>query len=1162
MTPRTVSPGFSSSLPAPMQPRSRNPHKTQRRRVLTVLVALAAGLVVVALESGCRRRTSSTEPSPAAVEAVNRGVALMGQYDYEGATQALEQALAAAPDHAEVKVNLAIARFNRGRKENQDVEQAAALLEDVLRKHPNHARAWYFKGIVLQHLGRADEAIPCFEKVLQQHPDDGVAWYILGMCKQRVGQDAFKELERAIELHPYLASAYYRVWQMLQAAGETDRASPYLEQFKKLREHPLAETIELPQYNQMGDLALVMPIGSASASPDSFTYRAGASRDLISRPGDSGLASQAAASTPSCGGVAILNTATPGNLSLLLAGWTTTSGAPVHVRLDGAVSESPFHAVASPLAWSIGDYDNDGTEDAFAVAAGGNALFRGTPEGSFTRATDLIAQPAPGGRSRSALWFDADHDGDLDLFICNEGAANQLFNNNADGTFTEIAEAAGLAMPEGDSVMAVPGDLDADRDMDLLVLRRGAPARLFLNGLYGRFQETPMETPIRGDLGGVLQDFDGDGILDLLALGDRPAIPVLYLGTGREGFRVSAKFAEAATAAAALGKIQGVRTADVDLDGDLDIALFGEEGHVLVNDGSGGFTVQARVWQPLERGRIVGAELVDVTGDLIPDAILLEEGATDRVRLVPGEVSPAPTAIALAPTGIRSRDKRTRSPASGYGVTAVVRTGMREQFRWNTGQAGGFSQAPQPLVFGLAGATLVDYARLHWPDGVAQVERELAPGRIHVVTENQRKVSSCPVFFTWNGSGFEFITDFAGVGGLGYFASPGEYAYPQPVDHVKIEPHQLQARDGRYDVRITEPMEESGYVDRLQLVAIDHPAGWQVFPDERLAVTGPAPTRELLVVDRPLLPRHAINAAGADCTEALTAADRHYAFEPVLDRRFFGFCERHTLELDFGDQVSALARDTRLFLFINGYLEYPYSQTTYAAGQAQMGWEPVRIDRLRADGTWETIVPDAGALGGMARTMTVDLTGLVAGEACRLRLTSNLEMYYDHVFLAVPRPSEDVTVRVLPVAAAELRYAGFPKEVTPDGLQPMIYDYQQSEAEAPFRRLSGAYTRYGPVEELLRQDDDLFVLMATGDEIAASFDATQIPAPQSGMIRSFVLISHAYCKDMDPYTGTPETLEPMPFRGMTRYPYPEHERPAETDEQRRVREIYHTRMIE
>ena len=1152
-----TAPRFLHSGPSPM------------KSIASLIHAAAFATLLLASTSGCRRAPAPdtpAAPAPAVVEAVNRGVSLMGRYDYDGATQAFTEALGAAPDDATIQVNLAIARFNRGKKELQDIEQATVLLDAILARDPQHVRALYFKGIVLQHQGDAAAAAPCFERVVAQRPDDGVAWYILGICKQRLGQDAEKELRRAIELRPYLVSAYYRLWQTLQAAGRSEEAAPHLERFKQLRESPLAELIELPQYNQMGELALVLPLSGSpapGAAPDAFTHRAGPAQDLLVRP-----AAAAGGAHAPLGGAAFVDTDRDGQPELFLSGGSDAGRPPAfHLRLASGRAEpvaSALAEVGAVMAVAIGDYDNDESPDLVVVTATGNELFRGAPDGSFTRTTELLTQPAAGGRSRSALWFDADHDGDLDLLVCNTGAPTQLFNNNADGTFTEIAVSAGIAAPEGDSLMALPGDVDGDRDTDLVLLRAGAPARVFLNELSGAFREAPLAAAIRGELGGMMQDFDGDGFLDILALAERPALPSLHLGDGRGNFRVSQAFAETAVAAATFGVIQAVRAADLDLDGDLDVALFGEEGHALLNDGAGHFTLLRRVWAPLERNRIIGVELADLTGDLIPDVLLLERGAEDRLRLIPGEIEPAATALALAPTGVRSRDKRTRSPASGYGVALTVRAGLHEQSRIVTGQGGGFTQSPLPVIFGLLGAPRADYARLDWPDGVAQVEIALAAGVTHAVAETQRKVSSCPVLFTWNGERFEFITDFAGVGGLGYFVGGGEYAQPTPVDHVKVEPGQLRLRDdAHYEVRITEPMEETAYFDRLELLAIDHPTDWMVFPDERLTITGPAPTRELLVIDAPIFPEHAVNPAGEPCAEHLRHADRHYAFEPELDRRFIGFCVPHTLELDFGGQLAGLRPGERVFLLINGYLEYPYSQTTYAAGQAHLGWEPIAIERQTAGGAWETIVPDAGALGGMARTMTVDLTGLLDGAApCRLRLTTNLEIFYDQIFLARPLAADRVAVHALPVAQADLRYVGFAREVSPDGRQPLIYDYQQTDLTVPFRTLSGAYTRYGAVEELLRDDDDLFVLVGSGDEIAVTFDARALPPLPAGVVRSFVLVSHAFCKDMDRYTATPETLEPMPFRGMSRYPYPEHERPPETPAQRRVRETYNTRIVE
>ena len=1119
-------------------------------------LTLAAALGVLALATGCRPHTD-TGPSAAAIEAVNRGVILMGQYDYDGAVQAFDAALAESPESADIQVNLAIARFNRGKKELLDIEQATDLLEAVLARDPDHARAWYCKGIVLQHQGDAAAAIPCFEKVLAMRPDDGAAWYILGMCRQRVGQDPERELLRSIELRPYLVSAYYRLWQTLQAAGQTERATPFLEQFKKLREHPLAETIELPQYNQMGELALVAPLpGAPHPAPAPPSYRAGAPREL--------LRATEPAATDVASGACFVDTDGDGRFEILPCGWPDMAQPASVLRVDAtATAAASLGGIAPPLTCAVGDYDNDEAPDLLVVTAAGNHLFRGSPDGTFTETTSLLPLLAAAGPTRSALWFDADHDGDLDLILCHRDRTVQLVRNNADGTFTDGSDGLDLGDAGTGAVLALPGDIDGDRDHDLILLRADAPAAFLLNDLSGRFRSAPGEvSAIRGDLGGTLQDFDGDGHLDLLVLRDHPAIPTLHLGDGRGGFRISPSFGETATAAAVFGVMLGVRAVDIDLDGDLDIAILGEEGHLLLNDGSGRFTLRARVWAAAPGSRLAGAEVADLTGDLIPDALLFERGESTRVLLIPGGIDPAATAVAVAPTGVRSRDKPTRSPASGYGVHLTARAGLREQSRLVTGQTGGLGQSPLPVVFGLAASPKIDYIRLDWPDGVAQIEADLAAGRTHVIAETQRKVSSCPVLFTWNGERFEFITDFAGVGGLGYFVGGGEYAVPTPVDHVKIESHQLRARDGRYELRITEPMEETAYIDRLELVAVDHPTGWQVYPDERLVVAGPPPTREILVVREPVFAERAFDPAGHECSAALRAVDRRYAFEPELDRRFIGFCVPHTLELDFGRQLAGPGADARVFLFITGYLEYPYSQTTYAAEQAQVAWQPIRIERQQPDGTWRTIVPDAGAFGGMARTMTVDLTGLIDGPDCRLRLTSNLEMFYDQIFAARTMSADSVDVRRMHIGEAELRYVGIAREVSPDGTQPLVYDYQKTDVDVPFRSLVGAYTRYGPVRELLTEEDDLFVLVGTGDEIAVSFDATALPIPSAGMTRSFILVSHAYCKDMDRYTATPETLEPMPFRGMNRYPYLDDARPAETDAQRRVRETYHTRIVE
>jgi Tfp pilus assembly protein PilF len=1136
---------------------SMNPFALPLPNAWIVGLSLAIGLVA------CRQSKEPLEPSSRIVSEMNRGVSFMGQYLYDDAVRSFEQVLQAAPELSEARINLAIALFNRNRKE--DLDTAGKLLAEVLRKEPGNVRALYFNAIVLQHIGKADQAVSCLEQVVQQRPDDGAAWYLLALCKQRVNQIGEAEFLKAVQCRPYLYSAYYQLYQVAVRAGNDTKAAEYLGRFKTLRESPLAESIELPQYGQMGELALARSLPATPSPPIARSkYQLKAAKTVFTWPG--AAPSRSDQPLPSLSGAAAGDINHDGLPDLAVP--TGRPGRVVLLRQSSpgnfidATASSGLEGLTNAMSCAFGDYDNDDVPDLFVTCATGDHLLKGKGDGTFTDVTKQAGLEMSAVPSRSALFLDADHDGDLDLFLCNP-AANQLWNNNGDGAFTSITARADVACADGRSVLVLPGDLDGDRDMDLVILRESQPARVYLNELLGRYREADLHgIEIRGEAGGALQDFNGDGLLDLLVLGGNPRELKLLLGDGHGQFRPDEAFDGIAKALASWGPLNGFRIADVDLDGDLDIACYGFEVHLLLNDGRGHFVLQAQVWKPSAGATLAWIEVLDVTRDLVPDLVALERDSGNRLLIAPGEVVPPSTALALQPSGIRSRDGRTRSPASGYGVTLTVRAGLREQRILYTGQSGGPGQSLLPAVLGLGGAGRADYVDFLWPDGVAQVEMALAAGQTHKVAELQRKVSSCPVLFAWNGTRFEFVTDFAGVGGLGYFTAPGVSASPQVLEHVKIDPSQLRVREGRYELRIAEPMEESAYIDRLELLAIDHTTNQQIFPDERLAINGPPPTHELLVVDEPLFPVRAVDPSGRDCSDLLRQVDRHYAYEPKLDRRYIGFCQPHTLEIEFDDRLSRFSGHEPVFLFINGFIEYPYSQTVYAASQSRIGWEPIRVERQEPNGRWQTIVPDGGAPGGIARTMTINLTDQLTPATRKLRLTTNLEVFYDQIFIARLGERDTVTVCAVPLRGANLRYAGFMREYSPDGRLPLIYDYDLRDATAPFHKLKGAYTRYGPVEELLAHFDDQYVLVGPGDEIALEFDANRLPTLAQGHTRSFVLVSYAYCKDMDLYTATSQTLEPLPFRSMTRYPYPSTERyPASQAHQTFLR-TYNTRIIE
>src|SRR5260370_29788008 len=118
---------------------------------------------------------------------------------------------------------------------------------------------------------------------------------------------------------------------------------------------------------------------------------------------------------------------------------------------------------------------------------------------------------------------------------------------------------------------------------------------------------------------------------------------------------------------------------------------------------------------------------------------------------------------------------------------------------------------------------------------------------------------------------------------------------------------------------------------------------------------------------------------------------------------------------------------------------------------------------------------------------------------------------------------------------------------SPDGRLPHLYDYARLES-VPFSQLAGGLTRFGEVTELLRERDDRFAIFGPGDEVTVRFEARHLPALPAGWTRSFVLRTWGYCKDCGPFTASGATIEPLPFRAMTTYPYgPDEHYPRDTN---------------
>ena len=147
-----------------------------------------------------------------------------------------------------------------------------------------------------------------------------------------------------------------------------------------------------------------------------------------------------------------------------------------------------------------------------------------------------------------------------------------------------------------------------------------------------------------------------------------------------------------------------------------------------------------------------------------------------------------------------------------------------------------------------------------------------------------------------------------------------------------------------------------------------------------------------------------------------------------------------------------------------------------------------------------------------------------------------MEVFWDQIFIGENVLGSKIRINTLRPVVAELRYLGYPREFSPDGADPILYDYHRIDQGLPFKNMTGNFTRFGDVRELLQEVDDRFVIMARGEEIVLEFDETALPKLPKGWSRTVVLHSDGYCKDMDLYTAFPHTVEPLPYHGMKNYP--------------------------
>jgi hypothetical protein len=444
------------------------------------------------------------------------------------------------------------------------------------------------------------------------------------------------------------------------------------------------------------------------------------------------------------------------------------------------------------LGVAIGDYDNDGFPDILVTCVGQNRLFKNTGKGTFV---DVTKSSGLGGRqalSTSALWFDFDRDGLLDLFVCNyvkwspehdvfcsldgkhksyctpeayRGETCWLFRNRGNGTFEDVTATSGIFDSSSKSLGVAMLDYDHDGWPDLLVTNDTQPNKLYRNQGNGKFKDVAVDAGIafsaegraRAGMGVDVADFDNSGNSGVAITNFDNEMTGLYRLSDAGNYADVAM--QSGVGMASKDKLGfGCMFLDADLDGSLDLAVvnghiddtvrnvsgvgYAQPPQLFLNSGRGTFSdVAAAVGGGFSQPK-VGRGLAYGDFDRDGDLDLLITTNNGPAYLYRSDQTAGNRSIRIRLVGTKSnRDAIGASLKIFHGTS----NGPSSQSRLVKGGSSYLSQSELPVTFGLGKRDKIDRLVIQWPSGRVEEYRNLAAGRAYECVE-AKGISALPRF--------------------------------------------------------------------------------------------------------------------------------------------------------------------------------------------------------------------------------------------------------------------------------------------------------------------------------------------------------------------------------------------------------------------------------